>query len=435
MPKFGFTQEDGQIVRWLKREGDLVEQGEPIVEVTTDKVNMEVEAPESGVLTGVRAQEGDTVPVTQVIAFVAPTNLSTSQPANRATVNATPVAQRIAREHDIDLSGVHGTGAGGRVTRADVESQLVTVAPAPQPSPPGGEGDRTRATPNARRLADELGIDLAGVHGSGPRGRVQSSDVLEAMRVSKGAEEQKGRGEHSPSAPPPRRTIPYAGMRKTIGARLQHSYQQAPHVTFDVDVDVTRAEALRARANAMTESKRDDRVKVSLTAVIVKAAAWALRRHPLLNSRLDLEANHIVLNDEVHVGVAVALDDGLIVPVVRHAERKSVTDIARAIADLTARAKANTLRPDDLGGTFTISNLGMFGVDRFTAIINPPESAILAVGRVVRRFVPDANDQPVARPLMTLTLSADHRVVDGAVAARFLADLRDAIESPDSMLL
>lgn len=424
MPKFGFTQEDGQIVRWLKREGDVVEQGEPIVEVTTDKVNMEVEAPESGVLVQVQAQEGDTVPVTQVIAFVAPVNFSTSKPGNLATVNATPIAQRIAREHGIDLSGVRGTGAGGRITREDVEALIESHASGHEPSV-----EKIRATPNARRLAKQTDVNLASVRGSGPRGRVQGSDVLRAEAQPLVIPPPAG-----PPAPLLPRAIPYAGMRKTIGARLQHSYQQVPHITFDVDVDVTEAEALRTRANAQA-ARYDAVVRVGLTAVIVKAAAWALRRHPLLNSRLDLEANQIVLNDEVHIGVAVALDDGLIVPVVRHADRKRVPEIAADIAELTRRAKTNMLRPDDLGGTFTISNLGMFGVDRFTAIINPPESAILAVGRVVKRFVPGANDQPVARPMMTLTLSADHRVVDGAVAARFLADLREAIELPDSMLL
>jgi pyruvate dehydrogenase E2 component (dihydrolipoamide acetyltransferase) len=225
-------------------------------------------------------------------------------------------------------------------------------------------------------------------------------------------------------------------MRRTIAQRLQKSYQESPHIFFEAEIDVTGAEALRATAN---ERLGKGQLKVSLTALIARACAWALGRHPMVNARI--EGDDILLLAEINLGIAVALDaaeygGGLIVPVVRDVPRKGLAQLAAEIADLAERARTNRLRPDDVaGGTFTISNLGMFGVDRFTAIINPPQAAILAVGRVRKQFVPDAADQPVARPLMSVTLSADHRIVDGAVAARFLKDLRDGLERPELMMI
>lgn len=436
MPKFGFTQTEAEIVRWIKREGDTVEKGEPVCEVTTDKVNMEVEAPESGTLAGLRFHEGEVVPVTEVIAVVLALGEALLNTEERRSgegnetdpstppLTATPVALRMAQERGIDLAQVKGTGSGGKITREDVE----VFANAKDGS---DSLARIAATPAARRIAKALNVDLAMIEGSGPHGRVQGSDVV--AQVSKGAEG------NAPTHPPtrtharPARIIPFTGMRKTLAARVQHSYLQAPHVTFAMDVDVTAAEALRARANARL---RNGQSKVSLTAIITKACAWTLKRHPLMNSRLDLDANQILLLDEVNIGIAVALDEGLIVPVVRDVDAKGILQLANEINDLGERARSNQLKPDDVsGGTFTISNLGMFGIDRFTAIINPPETAILAVGRAKKMFVPNENDQPVVRPMMAMTLSADHRVVDGAIAARFMADLRDALALPDSMLL
>lgn len=232
-------------------------------------------------------------------------------------------------------------------------------------------------------------------------------------------------------------------MRRTIATRLQKSFQEAPHVFFEAQIDVTAAEALRAKVNGRLAK---DAARVSLTVVIAKACAWALARHPLVNSHLvgAPGQEEIVMNTAVNIGIAVALeaapDDptrsgGLIVPVVRGVSDKGLEALASDIADVSKRARGNKLRPDDVSdGTFTISNLGMFGVDRFTAIINPPQVAILAVSAARKQFVPDADGNPVARPIMAVTLSADHRVVDGAVAARFLSDLRAALEDPALML-
>ena len=296
--------------------------------------------------------------------------------------------------------------------------------------------------PAARRLAGELGVDLGAVTGSGPRGRVQSVDVQSEYDGRRRTTEDREPIAEAGTAPVGTggvRVVPLVGMRRTIAQRMQASMQQAPHITFQIDVDAGAAEALRLRAN---RGLTDGVPAVSLSAVIAAACAWALRRHPFMNSRL--EGENILLIDAVNLGIAVALNDGLIVPVIHDADQKGIVQLATAIADLAARARSGKLRAADLdGGTFTISNLGMFGVDRFTAIINPPETAILAVGRVQKRVVVDERpalseakgDTMVVRPIMTLTLSADHRVVDGAVAARFLADLRAALEDPQIMLL
>lgn len=485
MPKFGFTQETAELLRWLKQPGDFVEQGDPIAEVTTDKVDMEVEAPASGVLADLRFKAGDVVPVTAVIAVIRErgeedrgqrtgdgeqrTEDGGRRTEDRAQTEdrgrVTPVAARLAQDHGVETSALGGTGLGGRVTRRDVEAFLATR---PLQETTGAAGaaptpDKVRAVPAARKLALELGVDLANVAGSGPRGRIQSSDVL-ATHAERAAQAEPAAPAEVTSLAPPAglptstpalppgvmRVIPLVGMRRTIAQRLQQSYQQAPHITFDVDVDVTAAEALRRHTNtglarrgappwsptqpSPTQPSPESSPHASLTAVLVRACAWALHRHPLLNSRLVGESIEVLA--DIHIGVAVALEDGLIVPVVRDAGRKGILQIASELSDLAARARSGSLRPDDVsGGTFTISNLGMFGVDRFTAILNPPQSGILAVGQVRRKFVPDEQDRPVVRPLMALRLSADHRVVDGAVAARFLSDLRAAMEQPGLMSL
>jgi pyruvate dehydrogenase E2 component (dihydrolipoamide acetyltransferase) len=453
MPKLGFTQESSQIVQWLKAPGDVVEKGEPLLEVTTDKVNMEVEAPANGILDSIRFQAGETVPVTEIIGYVraaseppvapaepkgtaspaaalsaprpAPVPSGAPSPSQPRAVpepaRLTPIAANLAHGRGLDLERLLGTGPGGRVTKRDVEEFLAA-------QPPAG---KVRAVPAARRAARELGVYLTEIEGSGPRGRVQSVDVRAgAARPSETTPAPRTAPETAPETGV-LKTIPLTGMRQTVALRMQQSAREAPHITFEADVDVTAAEALRARANDLMQK---DQPRISLTAIIARACAWALKRHPLLNSRLA--GQQILLLKEINIGIAVALDEGLIVPVVRGADRKGLATIAAEISDLAARARAGRLRIDDVsGGTFSISNLGKFGVDRFTAIINPPETAILAVGRVTRRIVPDDEGRAVVRPIMTVTLSADHRVVDGAVAARFLSDVRQVLEHPELFVM
>jgi len=284
---------------------------------------------------------------------------------------------------------------------------------------------KVSATPAARTLAAKAALELTEVTGSGPQGRVQAVDVERASQV------QTPMPVAQPSTVSEQRSIPYTGMRRAIGQNLQASYQQIPHIMLQVDVDMTASEALRVRAN---QNLRAGQEKVSLTAIIAHATVWALGRNPIINSRL--EEDRIVLLPDIHLGIAVTVSEGLLVPVIHQAQLKGTFQIAAELREVTERARSGKLRQTDLqDGTFTISNLGMYGVDRFAAIINPPQTAILAVGQSRKQFVPDENGQPVLHSVMTATLSADHRVIDGADAARYLADLRQALENPEVMTL
>lgn len=483
MPKFEMTQETGTVGSWLKAEGDFVRKGEPILEIETDKVSMEVESPADGTLVGIKAVHGQVVPVGQPIAYLVregetwPTQANEpAQPAAQPgpelkaevppkhTVAVSPIAARMATELGIDLSAVTGTGSHGQVTRKDIESYLGNAGT----SATGRLGDTTsagnghfhsyegdthvRAVPAARRLARELGVDLKLVHGNGPDGRIQSTDVQSfaaraaeaaaaasdipgALPAPAGAPATPAIARPQPASAPAgspavRRTIPLTSIRRTIADRMLASVREAPQFTVSVDADMTRAlaivEDLKAGATA-------DKPRVTLTVLLIRACAWALAQHPEANSAFV--DGQIAEWDEVNVGVATAIDSGLIVSVVRGADRLGMRAIAGQLADLTVRAREGRLKLEDLqGGTFTLSNLGMFGIDRFTAILNPPQAAILAVGRIAKRAVVTDDDRVEVRPLSTLTLTADHRVLDGASAARFLATIQRALEHPGAML-
>jgi len=440
MPRFGMTQEEATIVKWLVKEGERVEPDDPLAEVTTDKVNMEVPAPAEGILGGIRYAEGDTVPVTRVIAYIlqegekapdrdpepepeAPISEAGTSvlPAESTGVKASPLARKVAEKEGVALAALSGTGPDGRITRQDVESYLKST-----PAPAAATGGKVRATPAARRAARERSLPLAGVQGSGPRGRIQEDDVISLT----GQPASAPHFQRPPVVSGEPILIPLEGLRKTIADRMQASARNAPHITFDVQADMTRAVEFRDFANEHAPQQ----LKVSMTALLVKIVAVSLHRHPGLNAHMREDG--ILLLPNINVGVAVAMQEGLIVPVIHDADVKSLYEIAFELNDLSERARSGRLMPDDVtGGTFTISNLGMFGIDRFTAIINPPQVGILAVGKTEVRFVPDAQGAPIARPMMTLTLSADHRALDGAQAARFLADVRDSITQPASIML
>jgi len=433
MPKFGFTQEESEILEWLKNEGDQVEKGDPIAVVSTDKISMEVEAPEDGMLAGIKYPAGSVVPVTEIIAYILQTGedvpagaappiaepKSMQAPAESkpkpAAGGVSPVAAKMMEDNQLTAEDITGSGPGGRVTRADVEEHLRKMKAAP---------GKVKATPAARREAKERLVDLSAIQGSGPGGRIQAGDVIAAG--SGGTARQAPTGELTVL-----REIPLVGMRRAIAENMSRSMREAPHMTLQVDVDIDTAEKSRSALNASLLEKGG---KISATAVIVKAAAYALKKHPILNSRFTPEK--IILYSDANIGVATALEDGLIVPVIRNAEQKTIARISAELSDLAKRARENKLKPEDLsGGTFTISNLGMLGIDRFTAIINPPQSAILAVGAIRRQLVPDESEAPVLRTkkMVNLTLSADHRVMDGAQAAYFLADLRDLLQNPEEL--
>ncbi len=434
MPKFGFTQEESEILEWLKNEGEKVEKGDPIAVVSTDKISMEVEAPESGILAGIRYPVGSVVPVTQIIAYILQPGeqipeeeskkpeqpIAELEKENEKTISppksvkVSPLAARIIEEKNLDASRITGTGPNGQITREDVDRFIHSTETVVK---------KVNATPAARRLAKEKDVDLKSIKGSGPAGRIQEFDV-------KVAEEKLGEIP-VPTTQAAAREIPLVGMRRTIALNMQRSMQEAPHMTLQIDVQMDAAETLRKDANSRIADKGK---KISATAVLVKAAALAIRKNMIINSQFTPEK--ILIKEDINIGVAVAIEDGLIVPVIVRADQKTIDQISIEVNDLATRARFGRLKSQDLvEGTFTISNLGMLGVDRFSAIINPPQSAILAVGAIRRRIVPEESDLPVIRvvKMMTLTLSADHRVLDGAQAAYFLSDLKELLENPGEL--
>lgn len=448
MPKLGMTMEEGTIVKWFKKEGEPVKAGEVFLEVMTDKVNMEVEAPATGLLRKIIAPEGAVVPVNQPIAIIAeadedisslyavdsgfsssgaeqkpsaPLTSSAATGALPGIVKASPAARHTARQAEVNLAEVPGTGPGGRVLREDVEDFL-----------------KVRATPLARRIAAEASFPLEGIPGSGVSGRITRDDVLRVLpgysahgaRVAGGPASlaREVTGENQARVESGR--IPLTGIRKVVAERMSYSAHTAPHVTLTTEAVVDGLVALRSELAAEIEQATG--IRLTYTDILVKAAARALTEFPEINA--TLRDGYIELLLQVNVGLAVAVEDGLMVPVIRDADRLNLGAIARAARDLAERARTRRLKPDELsGGTFTISNLGMYDIDAFTPIINPPETAILGIGRI--RETPVVVDgQIVARPTMWLSLSFDHRIVDGAPAARFLKRVKDLIEKPSRML-
>ena len=410
MPKVDMVMETGTFIEWLKQEGDRVEKGAPLFVIMTDKASIEIEAPASGVLAGVKAKPDDVIPVTEVIAHIL--GPGEELPAAKAPPAAGPVE----------------TAPVAEPVRASLAAQSEAATPGP------GVG-RIRATPVARRLASELGVDLGQVQGRGPRGRIHKADVLAVaedgvkapLAAGAGVPVRVRRGLEVP-LPSARRkeVIPLAGPRKIIAERMAYSAFTAPHITLALSVDMSEASRLRSRLLDPIEERTG--VRLSFTAFLVRAVASTLPRHPYLNASLD--GDRVILWEDVHAGVAASIEDRLIVPVIREAQSKDLEKIVAELGDLVERARARRLAPSEMvGSTFTISNLGMFGIESFTAIINPPESAILAVGKIVDRPV-KAEGKIELRPTMNLTLSADHRIVDGAEGARFLADLKAVLENP-----
>ena len=438
MPKFDMDQEKATIISWSKKEGDLVKFDEIVLTVETEKVAIDVPAPASGFLVGILYKDGDVVPVTKVIAYIlkegesiadlpkadSPTLpskpeaapvLQTTVAAQAASVNATPVALRMAKEEGVDLSKV--LASGDKITREDVQHYIEEQKkPAARVTLP--------ATPAARRISLETGIPLEAVAGSGPRGRVQSADVLaKANSVPSSVTTINGREAE---------VVPLSSIRRTIAERMQKSFQESPHIALTVDVDMTEIENARKRFNIQVEKFGQPRI--TITALMIKIVAWALVRNPYINASFN--GDSILLWKDVNIGVATAVPQGLVVPVLKGVDQLGVNEINIRLSELADKARENKLKLENVqGGTFTISNLGMFGIRQFRAVINPPESAILAVGSVVRRpIVVDNQDRVEVRPMLSLTLSADHRVIDGVIAARFLSDLVAVLESPSLLL-
>jgi pyruvate dehydrogenase E2 component (dihydrolipoamide acetyltransferase) len=415
------TMEEGQLVQWLKSEGDEVSNGDVLAEIETDKATMELVARGEGVLRKIFVEAGGVAPVGSVIAVIA--------------------------GGDEDISGIEGPSGAGTATavadapaepakqeakpaaQASAPAQPAQSSKAPAPAPAAsatGNGGRVKASPLARRLAEEMGVDLSRVEGSGPGGRVVKRDV----------EAAKAAGVPAPSVAAwvpdgaEYEDVPTSQMRKTIAKRLVTSIGPVPTFYLTVDVDMTRVLEARESINAMLEK---DGLKVSINDIVLKAVAGALRRHPECNAQWH--ETFVRRFNPVHLGVAVAIDDGLITPVVRDAHAKGIARIGAEVRELAGRARDKKLKPEEYtGATFSVSNLGMFGIHEFTAIINPPEAGILAVGGVEETPVV-VDGQVTVQPRMRITMSCDHRVIDGATGAQFLKTLRSMLEEPTAILL
>ncbi len=443
LPALGMAQDTGKVVQWLKAAGEQVQAGEAVVEVETDKATVELEAPATGILVHLVDATDAAIPVGQVIARIlavgesvqvgatpvpfapveqpAPsaTQQNLAETVNKASNLVSPLAARIAAEHHLDLHAIKPVGR--RIQKADVLSYIqqqeraVSVAKA--------SARLTPASPKARRMAVAWGVDLATVRGSGPEGAVLVADMLATtasapQTISQDASASGANGSHD---------VALSNIWRIMAERTTQSWTSVPHFFLLREINASRLIAWREQLLKRLSEK------VTYTDLLVKIVATALHEHPRLNAAW--QNGVISLNDEINIGIAAAIEDGLVVPVIQHADQLSLSEIAQQRKSLIARAQAGKLRPQDIqGGTFTISNLGMYGVDAFTAIINPPQSAILAVSRMAERVVA-IHGQPVVQPMLVCSLSCDHRVIDGARGAQFLTTLAELIEEPLGLLV
>ncbi len=427
MPKMGDTMEEGKILRWIKHEGDPVNKGESLAEVETDKVNIEIEAFASGVLRKILIPEGESAPIGAGIALIGtpdeplPDGLAGNGSAKAAATAPAQKPEALLKE---------GSAGEVQATSHPAGAQLATIAE---------RQGRVFISPIARRLAAEQELDYTRIQGTGPNGRIIKMDVEAAL-----AQRQAIPAAPAPiQAPAPEvapavteagevTEIPLTAMRRTIAKRLSQSMQTAPHYYMTSVIDTGKLAELRRQINEYAE-KDPAPVKVSFNDLIIKAVALAIVRMPQVN--VSFAEDRLIQKKQIHIGMAVALEQGLIVPVIRSADQRRILDIARESQRLAELARTGKLRPEDFsGGTFTVSNLGMFDVDSFTAVINPPESAILAVGSITPTPVV-VDGQVVVRNRMKVTLSSDHRAIDGATAARFLQEVKRLLEEPFGLLL
>ena len=449
MPQMGYDMHEGKVVRWLKKEGEEVTRGEVIAEIETDKATVEYEAYTGGVMAKIVAEEGIAIPVGGLIAVMTapgeaiPEDILTDAaialaadspapaaaavqalegpisaavaPADTKEVRASPLARRLAKERGFDLATITGTGPGGRITEADIPEQGAAVAPA------ASSNGYIKASPLAKRLARERGIDLGTLTGTGPGGRVIEADVPEHA-VPAAAESVA-------PATLVSENVELSRMRQAIARVTSDSKRDAPHFYVALDVDMTKAMSFRRDLNDELDAEN----RVSVNDLIVKASAIAIGRHPKFNS--FFRDDHLQMNAAINVGIAIALESGLIVPGVNGCESKSLVEIAAASRDLVSRANSGTLRNDEYSGTtFSVSNLGAFDIESFTAIIFPPHAAILAVGTVKEQPVVRDGELAIAQ-IMKATLSTDHRVADGAEAAQFLVEIKKLLQNPISLVI
>jgi pyruvate dehydrogenase E2 component (dihydrolipoamide acetyltransferase) len=430
MPKMGDAMEEGTLVKWLKSEGDEVSEGDPIAEIETDKVTLELEAEDSGTLAQLIADEGQDIPVGEAIAFIA------------------------GEGEDVPERAAGGGAEEAEEEGGEGEAQAQTATETEAPEEEGGEetaaraDGRTdghfRASPIVRRLAQENNLDLSRIEGSGPAGRIIERDVRAAMesgtaqKTDGKAEVEAPEREAAPqvaAAPEPTRApgtelVEPSRMRRVIGERMTQSKQQVPHYYATVEVEMNDLLALRKQLNEQLEEQG---IKLSINDFVMKAVALALKDFPNLNALWTSEG--IELHQQVDLAMAVALEEGLITPVIRDAANKTLSAISAASKDLARRAREGALKPEEYqGGTVTVSNMGMFGVESFAAIINPPQAAIVAVSSIMQRAM-FKDDEVVPVSIMKLTLSADHRISNGAEGARYLAEVKNLLEHPMTLVV
>ena len=410
MPSLSPTMKEGKIVKWLKKVGDKVSSGDAIAELETDKSNLEIEAYDDGTLAEILVGENQMAAVGAPIAYLTAKGGKAAAPAAKPAASAAPSAPAAS-------APAPAAPAGGQ------------VVPLRREEPAQAGGRRLRASPLAKRIARDRGLDINQVRGSGPSGRIVKRDIEEAL--AKGAAAPAAKKAPAPGARPAAgvrpepQVVPLTSMRKVIAQRMTEVKPGVPHFYLTIEVDMDAAVKVREEAKAMD-------LKVSVNDLIVKAVAMAVRRYPKIN--VSLQGDHVVQYSTVDVGIAVALEEGLITPILKDADQKGLQAISTEVRELAERARKRALKPDEYtGGSITVSNLGMYGIDQFVAVINPPQASILAVGAVADKAVV-INGQLAVRKMMTATLSCDHRVIDGAIGAEFLRELRGLLEHPTRLL-
>ena len=450
MPKLSDTMTEGTLVAWKKKKGDQVSTGDVIAEIETDKATMEWESPEDGILSEIYVEEGGKVEVGQKIAFIgekgesAPAEAKESAaPQQPAKEEPQPAAQQQAEtEQPAPAEAKQPETAPPQddsTTRLDAPQQASAPTPPPQTqtrplASAGSNGDRVKASPLARRLAAEQGLDIAQIKGTGPEGRVVEADVRTAMKSAPvaGAAAQKTPLAVAPAHQMPGDRIHLSGMRKVIAQRLTESLGPVPHFYLSIEVDA--GPLMTARAELKAGGEESDTSKITVNDFVLKAAVAAAVKVPKVNASFDGDA--LVQYADVDLAIAVAIEDGLVTPVVRAAQKKSLREISEAVKDLAYRARHKRMKPEEFqGGTFTVSNLGGHGIDSFSAVINPPQGFILAIGAITKHAVVDDCDNIGVGQRMSITMSCDHRVIDGALGADYLKELRRLLENPTLLLI
>jgi pyruvate dehydrogenase E2 component (dihydrolipoamide acetyltransferase) len=426
MPKLSPTMEEGQISRWLKKEGDKVSMGEPLAEIDTDKATMEMQALANGVLRKILINEGQAAPLGQVIAVIGEADEDIASLVAEAPPKAEPVQEQRQEQ---EKAPAPPPPPQAKAAAAASAQPARTVDNGRQPQPATSDSTRLIVSPLAARMAAEAGIDLRSLQGSGPGGRIIKKDIEAAISQPQAAPAPQEfprvveTGRFQQAGASAYRDEPASEIRKTIAKRLVTSLGPVPHFFLTTEIEMDRAAEMRRGINAL-----DPDLKISINDIIIKVTAAALRQHPEVNA--SFQEKFVRYYEHADIGVAVAIEDGLITPVVRSADQKSLSEIAAEVRELAERARSRKLKPEEyMGASFSISNLGMFGIDEFTAVINPPEGAILAVGAMTAKPVVRDNEI-VIRQMMRVTMSCDHRVIDGATGAKFLQTFKKILENP-----